>query len=475
MKLTIFNTHMEVTPYVKEDIPYIEKIFTALDRFSAKEYACAYMIFNNTLYIPKGSPVGQFKSFLESVSYDTNIDPFDDMDDDFKSLYKPRNKLQQESIDFLSSEENGCQLALNLATGFGKTFCVAYASTQMKLKTIIITPNESLKYQWIKTYSTMFDYRPKHLMNISGSNIISDIMDGSIEANREVYFVNHQTLRSYMIQYGPYALHEFFKKIKVGIKVYDESHMEFANILMIDFFTNTKFTWYLTATFDRSDKTESKCFKKAFSSVKTFGEYESLQAVDKHVIYHIVNINTRASYKEKLKITGWQGMTTVSYARYAFFTDKNDTTYKTIKSLIEKLNDSEGKILIFVGLIEAIEVVVNKLKKDFPNKSIAAFHSKVSKEEKESAVNKDIIVSTVKSCGTGKDIKGLRAVICAEELASKILAKQIIGRLRPYGEGKDTYYFDIVNICIPSVTYWFRSRFKTIQPLVKEVVNLQLD
>ena len=202
MKLTIFNTHMEVTPYVKEDIPYIEKIFTALDRFSAKEYACAYMIFNNTLYIPKGSPVGQFKSFLESVSYDTNIDPFDDMDDDFKSLYKPRNKLQQESIDFLSSEENGCQLALNLATGFGKTFCVAYASTQMKLKTIIITPNESLKSRWIKTYSTMFDYRPKHLMNISGSNIISDIMDGSIEANREVYFVNHQTLRSYMIQYA---------------------------------------------------------------------------------------------------------------------------------------------------------------------------------------------------------------------------------------------------------------------------------
>lgn len=474
MKLEIFNTHMEVSPYEKEDIPFIEKLFTAVDRFSAKEYACAYMILNNILYIPKGSPVNNFKSFLEEVSYNNQIDPFENMSDDFKSLYEPRNELQSQSIDFLCHTDNS-QLALNLATGIGKTFCVAYASTLMKLKTIIITPNESLKNQWIKTYSTMFDYRPKHLMNISGSNIITDIMDGTIKADKDIYFVNHQTLRSYMTQYSPYALHEFFKKIKVGIKVYDESHMEFGNILLIDFFTNTKNTWYLTATFDRSDKTESKCFKKAFSSVKTFGEYESLESMDKHVVYHIVNINSRASYKEKLRITGWQGMTTVSYAKYAFFTDKNETTYRAIKSLVEKMNDVEGKILIFVGLIDAVDLVTKKLKKDFPNKSVAAFHSRISKDEKESAVNKDIIVSTVKSCGTGKDIKGLRAVICAEELASKILAKQIIGRLRPYKDGLDTYYFDIVNICIPAVTYWFRARFRTIEPLAKKVIKLEID
>ena len=37
------------------------------------------------------------------------------------------------------------------------TFCVAYASTELMKKTMIITPNESLKMQWLKTYSTMFE------------------------------------------------------------------------------------------------------------------------------------------------------------------------------------------------------------------------------------------------------------------------------------------------------------------------------
>lgn len=472
MKLRIFNTHMEVSPYIKEDLPALEKMFTALDRFSQKDFACAYMIMNNTLYIPKGTPFQRFRSAFDSVEEIKENDPFEKMSTEFESLYSPRNELQEKSINFLCSGET--QLGLNLATGFGKTFCVAYAVTKLKEKTIIITPNESLKTQWIKTFSEMFSYRPKNLMNISGSNIMTEIMDGTIPPYADIYFVNHQTLRSYMTSFGGFALHEFFKKIKVGIKVYDESHMEFANILLIDFFTNTKTTYYLTATFDRSDKSESACFQKAFKSVETFGEHESVEATNKHVIYHVVNINSRASYKEKLKITGWQGMTTASYATYAFFTDKNETTYRTIKTIIEKIKDIEGKIMIFVGLIDAVDLVASKLKRDFPDKSIGVFHSKVSKEEKESAVKKDIIVTTVKSCGTGKDIKGLRAVICAEELASKITAKQIIGRLRPY-EDKETYYFDIVNICVPSVTYWFRARFKTINQLVKKVIYLNID
>ena len=474
MKLEIYNTHIEVSPYTQEDLPYIEKNFTALDRFTQKEYACAYTILNGTLYLPKGTQLtSRFKSEFDSIELITEIDPYEKMSEEFKALYPPRNELQEKSIQFLCSGNNP-QLGLNLVTGFGKTFCVASAITKLNEKAIIITPNEALKLQWIKTFSEMFDYKPKNLMNISGSNIMTEIVEGSVKET-DVYFVNHQTLRSYMSNYGCFALHEFFKKIKVGIKVYDESHMEFANILLIDFFTNTKTTFYLTATFDRSDKSESACFKKAFKSVKTFGEFESAEATEKHVVYHVVNINSRASYKEKLKITGWQGMTAASYAKYAFFTDKNETTYRTIKLIVEKMKETEGKILIFVGLIDAVNLVGQKLKEDFPDKSVGILHSQVSKDEKESAVKKDIIVSTVKSCGTGKDIKGLRTVICAEELASKITAKQIIGRLRPFGEGKETYYFDIVNICIPSVTYWFRARFKTLSQLVKKIVYLDMD
>lgn len=473
MNLDIYNTHMELYPYVKDDYPVIENMYTATDKFTGNEFPCGYMIEDGKLFLPRGTSVSKLEQICGvTANYIKESDEFEKMSRNFYSLYDPRSKIQEESIKFLQEDEH--QLALNLSTGLGKTYCVAYTSTLLNEKVIIITPNESLKQQWISTYHKMFDYRPKNLMNIAGSNIIDSIMNDLIEP-ADIYFVNHQTLRSYMTQNNGYMLHKFFKKIKVGIKVYDESHMEFLNILLIDFFSNTKRTWYLTATFDRSDKTESACFKKAFNSVIAYGEIQSLEAVEKHVIYHVVNINSRITPKERAAVMSWNGMTTSTYGQFAFFRDPNQTAYNTILEILKKVKDIEGKILIFVPLIDAVDDVVNKLKKDYPDKSVAAYHSRVSKDEKESAEKKDIIVSTIKSCGTGKDIPGLRCVICAEPIASKVVATQMFGRLRPYAKDKNTYFFDIVDVSIPAINWWFRARFKKIQSLAKEVVYLNLD
>ena len=278
-----------------------------------------------------------------------------------------------------------------------------------------------------------------------------------------------------MTNLNGYALHKFFKKIQVGIKVYDEAHMEFGNILLIDNFSNTNRTWYLTATFDRSDKTESVCFKRAFSTVITFGEIESMEVMEKHVIYHVVNINSRPTPKNRGKVMSFPGLTAASYGRYAIIEDENETAYGAILNILEKIKDIEGKTIIFVPLIEAVDLVVKKLKIDHPDKSIAAYHSKTSKDEKESAIKKDIIVTTIKSCGTGRDIPGLRCCICLDPVASKVIAQQLIGRLRPYAKGKMTFFFDIVDVAFAPLNWWWKSRFKKIETLVKEVVYLNLD
>ena len=353
------------------------------------------------------------------------------------------------------------------------TFCVAYASAKLHEKTIIITPNESLKQQWIKTYQNMIGVRMDKLLNISGSNVIDGIMQGDIPPF-DVYFVNHQTLRSYLSANSGYAVRQFFKKIKVGIKVYDESHMEFGNILLIDFFSNTRRTWYLTATFDRTDKSESVCFKRAFSSVSNFGYNESIEIVEKHVVYHVVNINSHIDPKNRAKLMGYPAFTASKYGQYAIFDDPNNTVYKAILEILNKCKNMEGKTLIFLPLIDAVDEVVKRLKKDFPDKTVAPYHSKISKSEKDDSEKKDIIVSTIKSCGTGRDIKGLRCIICAEPVASKVVIEQTIGRLRPYAKGMDTYYFDLVDRSILPINWWFNARFKKIEGLVKEVLRFDL-
>lgn len=473
MHLDIYNTHMELYPYTKDDYPVIEAMYTATDKFTGNDFACGYMIEDGKLFLPRGTHIAKIESITGArADYTHESDPVESMSRQYYSLFDPRDRIQEESIKFLKGPEH--QLALNLFMGLGKTFCVAYASTELREKIIIITPNESLKQQWIATYNKMFDYRPKNLMNIAGSNIIDAIMDDTI-GPVDAYFVNHQTLRSYMTSTNGYNLHKFFKKINVGIKVYDESHMEFANILLIDIFSNTNRTWYLTATFDRSDKTESVCFQRAFNSVIAYGEMQSKEVITKHVIYHVVNINSRITPKDRAKVIGYQGMSSASYGKYAFLEDPNETAYKAILEILNKLKNVEGKTLIFVPLIDAVDDIVKKLKRDFSDKSVGAYHSKVSKEDKDSAQKKDIIVSTIKSCGTGKDIAGLRCLICAEPVASKVVTEQMFGRLRPYAEGKDTYFFDIVDVCIPPINWWARARFRKIETLAKEIVHLNID
>lgn len=617
--LDVYNTHMELYPYEKDDIPVLEDMYTATEKFTDKEFPCGYTIDENgKMLLPRGTPISKVEMLAGvRAKYIKDSDPSEKMSYYHSSLYEPRNEIQEESINFLCGPEH--QLGLNLSTGTGKaqplsariltpfgwttmgeinighmvigwggypvtvsgifpqglkdiykvtledgrscmctlehlwrvycsnsfdsswqiielneliqmnynelyipifiddtlkqksllkiidisfdhhenaqciyvadthhmyvtddlilthnTYCVAYASTKLGIKTIIITPNEMLKNQWINTYSKMFEYRPKHLMNIAGSNIIDAIMEDMVNP-ADVYFVNHQTLRSYLMQHGGYQFHQFFKKLNVGIKVYDESHMEFANILMIDFFTNTDRTWYLTATFDRSDKTESKCFKRAFQSVICYGEMESKALTPKHVMYHVVNFDSQISPKNRAKLLAYPGYTSNRYGQYAFELDPNDSAYKVIREILLKIKDIEGKTLIFVPLIENVDTLVSKIKHDFPEKTVGAYHSKISKDEKESAEKKDIIVSTIKSCGTGRDIKGLRCVICSEPVASKVIAEQMIGRLRPYGDNKDTYFFDCVDRCIPANNWWFNARFKKIQTLVKDVKYLNID
>ena len=330
MNLDVYNTHIEIYPYVKDDYPVIEDMYMAEDRFDkSKLHPCGYMIEDGKLFIPRGTSISKLESIIGiKANYIEESDQYEYMYNSHSALYDPWNEIQEESIKFLMGPEH--QLGLNLQPGFGKTFCVAYASTKLKTKVLVITPNESIKQQWISTFVKMFTYRPKDIINIAGGNIIDGIINDEIRP-ADVYLVNHATLRNYITTNNGYVFHKFMKKLNVGIKVYDESHMEFSNILLIDFFSNTDKTWYLTATFDRSDKGESKCFKRAFNSVITYGEYQSEDASVKHVIYHKVEINSHIDTKNRGELlSGYQGFTSIKYGRYAFINDPNKTAYNAI-------------------------------------------------------------------------------------------------------------------------------------------------
>ena len=95
-------------------------------------------------------------------------------------------------------------------------------------------------------------------------------MSGKV--NAEIYAVNHQTIIAYAKVHGWNSIREFFKKLKVGIKVVDEAHKFFENTLMIDYFSDIQKSFYITATFGRSDNREYRIYKSAFASMVRYGE-----------------------------------------------------------------------------------------------------------------------------------------------------------------------------------------------------------
>ena len=78
MHLDIFNTHMELYPYTKDDYPWIEDIYTALDKFTQRAFPCGYMIEDGKLYLPRGTPIGKIEQITKvQANYKTKIDPKD--------------------------------------------------------------------------------------------------------------------------------------------------------------------------------------------------------------------------------------------------------------------------------------------------------------------------------------------------------------------------------------------------------------
>ena len=275
--IKVYHSHIEVYPYMEGECPQIEKSYSKWDEVVHQYIRIGYFILDDVLYLPRGTSLTLLSELFHATPIIiNNSDPAHSIRKKIEMRYEPRNRIQSESIDFLTHSGrftkglNHSQFGLNLDTGAGKTFCMISGIVKLGLKTIIITHKTRLKEQWIKEFIDKSDISEDRIMDIDGSNDMEKIMSGDKEA--DIYVVNHQTLTSYARLNSWEKLRIFFKKLCVGIKVIDEAHKYFQNSLMIDFFSNIKLSYYLTATFSRSDPKEIRIFQKAYSSLYRFGE-----------------------------------------------------------------------------------------------------------------------------------------------------------------------------------------------------------
>ena len=483
MEIKVYQSHIEVYPYEQGDCPALEKMLSKRVKVTARYFEIvpvAFYIENDTLYLPRGINSSLLEGYFHTPPIPvTKADPYLKFKSG-KALLPPLSRMQQEGIDFLTANGDFAytgwysQLGLNLATGDGKTYGTICAILQLKIRAIIITHQEKLKKQWIDAFKTKTTFDMDRFCDIDGSHIMEDIMDGKIDA--DIFCVNQQTIASFARKYGWLQVREFFKKIKVGIKVIDESHKFFENSLMIDYFSNCYKSIYATATFGRSTSSENTIYKRAYQSLTRFGEetinYEEKR---KHIIFTGCYFNSHPEYGvlPNLKVRGY--FSSYKYIDYELEDEPHKVLLKVLRKILDvSLENTDGKILVLSPKISTVEFFANYIE-EYTGIKTSYIHSRISDEDIEEAKKARIISSTIKSVGEGFDNKGLQVLILLEPIGSTILMDQVIGRLREYKPDKDTYVFYPMDMTIPDVIRLFNKSSKPLTKKCKQINFKRLD
>lgn len=463
-KIVLYNTRIDIHGYEIGDCEELERSLCVWNKacFRLEPRGLHYKEEEKILSIPRGVDVNYVKNKLKLPVYtDDNYNKFDRMKLRLKA--EPRDDIQRKSLAFLTGEGNFrytkeySQLSLNLDTGDGKTYCVIAATCLLGMKTIIITHTENIKEQWHESLIKFTNIDPRRICELNGTKKMEDILIEEANAY-DVYLVNHGTIQSYVKKHGWDSLNRFFEVAKIGIKVFDEAHLHFKSILNVDLNTNVCKTFYITATFERTDVNEDKVFHLCFKNIAKYG-YETRGEKRKHIKYIAVKFNSKPNMEDQMSIKTRMGFNRHAYMDYQM--DKG-IIFDVIKYVMDTFAKVEGKCLILSSKIESAETLRDLVKEWYPDRTIGIYHSKIPKNEKDGIKGYDIISSTPQSCGTGFDVPKLRYNIMLEPYNATITANQVCGRLREI-PGEYTYHIELIDIGFPKVKDMYRKRLKVFK------------
>lgn len=423
------------------------------------------------------------KHLLFSVSYKYNATMLN-VNTTQKDIY---DDLLIKDISLVYKEKARCILVDNpehlfLTENFivtHNTFTSCVGAVLYKKKTLIVCHRKDLLKQWQATLIEKIGMDDSDIHTLTTEDFLAaeqmklDLGD--------VYLLSHQTFR-----FALHAMNNDFERVSkaienfgIGLKIIDEAHLEFRNIVDIDMCMNIKRNLYLTATDGRSSKDENAIFKHVFTNAVKFTK--NAKHKNKWIEYCTIFINTNVPYKvSKFQLENGRGMSATKYGKAVIKRDRNKTHFNAINELLRVIftRDEHAKVLIFMPLIELcdeLEFFINThLNKDQSfdyDLRVGTINSHNTKLENDRSAKCDVIISTILSCGTGKDIPGLTDIICCSPFKSAITTQQVIGRLRYYG--KNCGYWDIVDESVKMDMIFAKIRSKTIKTIALSMSSMQ--
>ena len=461
--IDVYNTSIVISNYDWDSCPTLQNNFKI--RIPVTTHYTTYGYFgiyydkeNKKLYLPRGIDIWYLETILNTTAIIHKNEAYKyDKYKDFRVKKMPRDEVQEKALRFMvgsgeyRSTATKSQLSLNLNTGKGKTYVAISTIAILRMKALIIMYSTTLINQWKQEILSITNLTNRQVKIISGSINIKRIMNNTNDEG-VIYLVTHGTLESYAKSNGWPAVGEFVKHLKVGIKIFDEAHQNFENLLMIDFYTNVYKNYYLTATALRSSTDEDKIYQLSFKNTPQIDLFD--EEVDPHTRYTAIKFSSNPSAIEMSKCKNQYGLDRNRYVDYLVSKPKFYSVLRVLMDIALKRTKTGGKCLIYIGTNSAIQKVYDWMVINYPHiaNDIGILSTLVSMEERKRNTEKRIMLSTTKSAGTGIDIRGLvLTILLAEPFKSGVLARQTLGRTRD----RDTEYIELVDTSFPQCRKYY--------------------
>lgn len=447
-KVVLKHSRIEINNYDLGDAPRLEYLFSMNDpvRHARFYKGIEYDQNNRRLIIPRGFDIGYLENIFGTTA---SVDKFCDQYVNTEQIpikYLTRDERQLEILKFIIGADKYAytktksQLSINSATGSGKTFVTVASICFTGARAVLITNSLDWLEQW---KAKIFEYTPLQDKDIY---TISSESGGSINKilcrdplQYQIFLISHSSIKSYGDRNGWDKVEEFFRYLKCSLKIFDEAHLYFDNMMKIDYHSNFKKTLYLTATPERSAKDENEIYQLYFKNVPSISLFDENK--DPHVNYFALHFNSHPSPADIMKCKNSYGFDRNKYVNYVV---KRPMFLKLVTVIVEMCLSINGKCLIYIGTNKGIMEVYNHIISVFPflERHVGVYSSISDKDTKELNLYAKIILSTTKSCGAASDIANLSCTInLAEPFKSSVLAQQTLGRCR----ANDTLYVDVVD------------------------------
>ena len=478
-RIVVRNSCITIEDYDMGDCPELERNFQVYNPITHRMdiLGMYHDPTTNILYLPRGVDIWRIKKYLglkeHSVENPNQYLPTNNI----LIKYMPRDDQQKEALRFMIGvneyEENYYlpQLSVNLPTGKGKTYCSIATISYLRIKSIIITGSNTLLSQWKENIEEYTNLSERDVMFISGSPMMNMVLQGKSKraAEASIFLCTHGTIRSYCDTYGWDKLNLVFKALGIGMKFIDEAHTNFANLLMIDFFSTVLKPYYVTATPARSDWRENKIFQLSLKNIPGIDLFDESQ--DPHTDYIAIKWNSRPNAQQISACRNAYGLDRNKYIDYA---TRQPNFYMMMRIVMDMVIKCKGRVLFYIGTNESILRVYKWMGENYPEfiGDVGIYTSLLDKNAKLKEKNKKLLLSTTKSAGLGEHIEGLKmTIVLAEPFKSDVLARQSLGRTRDAG----TTYIELVDLGFKQLRKFYYEKLPIFNKYALSVSDTTID